>query len=225
MVRQYIASMAGKLRQADGFSLVELIVVAGISTIVLGSALTITALVQRSHSTQMQDTAVEQEARYALDWITGLLRAAGTNPYSITLSDCPAAGTPFQALRMDPDGDGLDDDIRIQADINPLNGALGGLLGACTEAGEDVVIAHDPAALVITRRDMLSLNAGTVAMTDGIFTQLVFTYRDVNRAITAVPDNVVYVGVSVTGRSRAMNPYTSQFTTFTLQSDVRLRAR
>ena len=54
---------------------------------------------------------------------------------------CPAAGTPFQAIRFDPNANGQNDDIRLQMDANPTNGLIGGAAGACNETNEDVTIA------------------------------------------------------------------------------------
>jgi prepilin-type N-terminal cleavage/methylation domain-containing protein len=207
-----------------GFTLIEVLVATAVSTIVLGAAVALTIAAQRGYTSQMQDAGIQQEARYTLEWIASVLRSAGSNTYSITTTQCPAANTAFQAIRMDPDGDGSNDDIRVQADINPTNGVAGGVAGACTEATEDITIAHNPATLEITRQDM-NVDAAPVAMTDPIFTQLQFTYLDFNRVVTAVPAQVAYVVVSVTGRSRVRNSYTGAFTTYTLQTEVRLRAR
>jgi prepilin-type N-terminal cleavage/methylation domain-containing protein len=208
-----------------GFTLIEVLVAATVGTIVLGAAVALAVVAQRGYTTQMQDAAVQQEARYALEWIASVLRPAGANTYNITLNGaCPVANTAFQAIRMDPDADGQNDDIRIQADINPANRVIGGIAGACNEANEDVIIGHNPVTFEITRRDM-NFDATPVAMTDPIFTQLQFTYLDVNRAVTAVPAQVAYIVVSVTGRSRVRNVYTQAFTTHTLQTEVRLRAR
>jgi prepilin-type N-terminal cleavage/methylation domain-containing protein len=207
-----------------GFTLIEVLVATTVGTIVLGAAVALTMTAQRGYTTQLQDAAVQQEARYALEWIAGVVRSAGANPYNITTSSCPSNNTPFLALRMDPDGDGLDDDIRVNADVNPANGLLGGLPGNCTEANEDITIAHNPAALTITRRDR-NLDPAPVAMTEPIFTSLAFTYLRMDRVPTTMVAQVAYVVISVTGRSRVRNPYTDDFTTFTLQTEVNLRAR
>ena len=199
-------------------------IVALISSMVVGSAVMLASQVQRAYSYELNDAAVQQESRFALDWIARTLSPAGSNPYGITLSACPAAGTPFAALTLDPDGDSIHDDIRIQADVNPPNGVVLGLTGACTESGEDVTIAHDPTNLVLTRHDRAT-DATPVAVTDGVFTQLLFTYLTVNRAVTTTPSAIAYVQVNLTGRSRSRNPYTGQFTTFNYRSEIRIRAR
>jgi Tfp pilus assembly protein PilW len=213
-------------RAADerGFSLVELMIVALISSAVIGSAVMLASQVQGVYTHELDDAAVQQEARYALDWMARTLAPAGSNPYGITTSACPAAGTAFAALRLDPDGDGIHDDVRIQADVNPPNGVLLGLAGACTEQGEDVTIAHDPAALTLTQRDM-AVAGGAVPVTDGIFTQLLFTYLTTNRTVTTTPGAIAYVRIDLTARSRGLDIYTGQFDTFTYRSEVRVRAR
>jgi prepilin-type N-terminal cleavage/methylation domain-containing protein len=214
-----------RVRDERGFSLVELLIAAAISALVLGATAALAARMQQSYGTDLDDVAVEEEVRFALDWIARLLRAAGSNPYAITVSPCPAAGTAFQALRLDPDGDGIQDDVRIQADINPPNGILVGSAGACTtEPGEDVTIAHDAGAFVITRQDN-GVDGTPRAMTDPIVTQLRFTYLDTARAATTDPAVIAYAQVSITGRARAWNAERQQFNTKTLQTEVRLRLR
>lgn len=221
-------SAGGRTGDQRGFSLVELLIVAAITSAVIGAAVTLATGVQTVYSYQLNDASVQQEARFALDWIARMLTPAGSNPYNITTSACPAAGTAFAALRLDPDGDTIHDDVRVQADVNPPNGVLLGLAGSCSgtgaESGEDVTIAHDPATNTITRRDMAT-DTAPVAVTDGIFTQLLFTYLTTSRVVTTTPANIAYVQVNLTGRSRSRSPNTGQYTTFTYRSEVRIRAR
>lgn len=212
------------VRSDAGFSLVEVMIVAAISTLVLGSAATLTSGIQRAYTSELDDAAVQQEARYALEWIERTIAPAGNNPYAIATSACPAAGTPFAAIRLDPDGDGVADDIRVQADINPPNGLLTGVGGACVESDEDVTITLDPATSALTRRDMAT-DAAAVAVTDGVFTQLRFTYLTAGRLATVAPDAIAFIRVDLTARSRARNAHTGQFTPFTYQSEIRLRSR
>lgn len=207
-----------------GFTLVEFMIAGAISIAVLGGTVALATQIQQGYSTQLDDVAVEEEARFALDWIARVLRPAGSNPYGIVLSPCPAASTAFQGLRLDPNANGIQDDVRVQADINPPNGLLVGAAAACTEQGEDITIAHDIAASTITRRDH-AIDASGVAMTPPIFTQLRFTYLNAARAATTTPAAIVYAQIRVTGRSEALNPITLQNTTATLETEVRLRTR
>ena len=217
-------TIRGRPRDERGFSLIELMIVAAITSAVLGAAVAMTSDVDKVYTYQLDDATVQQEARFAMDWITRILSAAGSNPYDITVSDCPAAGTTFEALRLDPDGDGIHDDVRVQADVNPPNMLLLGTLGNCTEPDEDVTIAHDPVSLTVTRRDR-AIDATPVPVTSGVFTQLRFTYLTTNRLVTANPDAVAFVQVDLTGQSASVNKTTGQATTFTYESEVRLRAR
>ncbi|MBI4264799.1 MAG: prepilin-type N-terminal cleavage/methylation domain-containing protein [Acidobacteria bacterium] len=214
----------GAVRDERGFTMVEMLIAAGITGAVVGGAIMMATSVQRVYSYELNDAAVQQEARFALDWITRTIAAAGSNPYDITVTVCPTAGT-FQAIRLDPDLDGDDDDIRVQADVNPPNGVLVDSDVSCdAEDGEDVTIAHDPDAMTITREDA-ALDDAPVPVTDGIFTDLQFTYLDTNRAATTNASAVIYVQVSVTAQSRARNPYTGDYTTYTYQTEVRVRGR
>lgn len=219
--RRSIGARAGDAR---GFTLSELIITMGITLTVVGAAVALATNVQRAYSYEMSDATIEQEGRFAMDWITRTLSAAGSNPYRVTVTACPAAGTAFAALRLDPNGNGIQDDVRVQADVNPPNGVVLGLAGACTEVGEDITITHDIANNQLTRWDR-GLEGAPVAVTDQIFTQLRFTYLTTNRVVTTTPAQIAYVQVSLSGRSRARNSYSGQFTTFTYQSEVRVRAR
>jgi Tfp pilus assembly protein PilW len=207
-----------------GFSLVELLIVAFLTTAVVGSAVMMASQVQQGYSHQLDDAGVQQETRFVVDWIAKTLATAGSNPYRIVTSQCPATGTAFQALRFDPDGDGIQDDVRIQADINPPNGLLIGVLGTCNEPGEDITIAHDPQVNAITRLDRAT-DVSPVPMTSGVFTQLLFSYLAADRTATTVPASAAYVRVSLTGRSTAANQNVGGFQTFTYSSEVRLRSR
>ena len=172
----------------------------------------------------MDACAYEEEARFALDWIARVLRQAGANPYGITVSNCPAAGTVFVPLRLDLNANGLDDDIRVNADVGLPNGLLGGDTGACIEADEDLTIALDVTNRTITQQDN-NVDAAPVAMTDGVITGLQFTYLDAARLATANPEAIAFVGVAVTAQSTTMNAQTGLFDTITMSSEVRLRSR
>jgi hypothetical protein len=213
------------LRDARGFTLIEFMIACLITTAVLGGTVMLASQLQQGYATQLDDVLVEQEVRFALDWITRILRSAGSNPYSLSTSPCPTAGTPFQAIRIDPDGDGMDDDVRIQADIAPPNGILGGsVAGTCTEEGEDITIAHDADALTITREDN-NIDDAPQAMTEPIITVLEFTYLDSSRNATADVDLITYVQVQVTGRSKTYNTILGEYPETTLNTEVHVRTR
>lgn len=215
-------SPRGRRNQA-GFTLVELLVATTLSLSVLGAAIMITSQVQKGYDIERESAAARNEAQFAVAAIARELRPAGANPYFITTSACPVSGTAFRPIRRDPDGDGLPDDIRVHSDVNPPNKALGGVAGACTEADEDITIAHEPTTRTVTRRDN-NLNV-TEPLTDGVITNLTFTYLDVNRAVTTNDNSVCFVRVSVTATTRRPDPRTGQFVSFTVTDDVRIRVR
>jgi hypothetical protein len=225
--------IGARARDERGFSLVELMIVGLITAMVIGSAVAMSTQVNKTYSSQMNDAAVQQEARFAMEWITRTLAAAGSNPYGLGPSAaCPAA-LPFTPIWLDPNGNGVQDDVRVHADINPPNGILIGV--ACNEASEDITIGIAnvnplPAPNALTRFDP-ALDAQPVPVTDQVFTQLRFTYFTAAGAATANPALIASVQVNLTGKSRAQldgaGRHTSraQFTTYNYQSIVRVRAR
>jgi Tfp pilus assembly protein PilW len=202
----------------------ELLISAAITIVTLSVAIQVATQVERGYTAQLDAAAVEEEARFALDWIGRTLRSAGSNPYAIVVSSCPAAGTMFLPLRFDPNLNGINDDVRINADVNEPNGLLGGDAGACAESSEDVTIAHDPVANTITMRDN-NTDAAPVVMTAGTISALQFTYLDTNRVVTADPAAVAYVQVAVTAQGTAMNAQGGSFDTTMLTTEVRLWSR
>ena len=218
--------MTGHTRVSDarGFTLAELLVSMAIGSLVVGSAVLLTGQMQKSYGSQIDGAAVQQEARYAMDWISRALVSAGSNPTRMTVAACPVAGTAFSAIRRDPNADGVNNDVRIHADVNPPNGLLGGLAGACTETGEIITIGHDVANRTITRQDH-SVDAAAVGMSDSVITQLLFQYFSANGTVAALDDAVSVVRVTITARTPAIDAYTGQPVTFTTSTDVRLRAR
>lgn len=226
--------MSMNLRNERGFTLAELMVATLVTTLVLGGAVMMTSQVQQSFRRQIEDSAGEQEGRYALEWVSRMIRAAGNNPYSLPpdtpldVTDdtavCPAAGTPYSWLILDPDADGVNNDIRLQTDSNPPDGLLGGAAGGCNQANEDVTVSFDPVTNSITFLDN-NLGGGAAIRTDAVIDNLLFVFKDVNHVSTANPANVIYVETQVTVRTRTINAATGLADTRTLTQEVRLRGR
>jgi Tfp pilus assembly protein PilW len=193
-------------KSEGGFTLVEFMISALVMTLVLGGAVALSMQIQQAYSTRLADEAVEQEARYALDWIARDLRSAASDPYDVIPLN--------QGIWLDPNG-GSDpnDSIRLQADINPADGDI-------ADAGEDVTIALDSANRVITRRDSNGASPVASAMTDGVITDLEFTCFNADGNLTASSELVAYIRVEVTAASGGHNPYSS-----TLATAVRVRTR
>ena len=187
-------------------------IAAALTSLVLGSTVMLATQIQQAYGTQLDDATVEQEARFALEWIARDLRSAGSDPYGIIPVE--------QEVWLDPNGGAdTDDSIRVQADINPPDGDI-------ADERENVTIAFDSVNSVITRQDSNSASdTSAVAMTEPFFTDLSFTFLDSSRTATATSSLVAYVQVQVTAQSRARNPFTGAFTTSTLSTEVRLRTR
>jgi Tfp pilus assembly protein PilW len=208
-----------------GFSLVDMLVGTAIAVVVLTMAIMMARDLERAYAAQMDDAGAREEAQYAVDWIEQMLRSAGSNPYTIGTSPCPTAGTLFQPIRLDPNLNLVNDDIRLNSDVNPPNGRLGGAAGACTESNEDVTIAYDAQNRTITLRDNNTGGGQSLPMTDTLITGLLYTYLDSNRVVTTNPNAIAFVRIAVTAQSRTRDPRTRQFPTYTVTGEVRVRAR
>ncbi|OFW45207.1 MAG: hypothetical protein A3J29_10985 [Acidobacteria bacterium RIFCSPLOWO2_12_FULL_67_14b] len=215
-----------RLRDENGFTLVELLVASVVTVIVLGGAVALASQIQNGYRRQLEDSAAEQEGRYALDWIGRYVRAADNDPYNAPPSACPVAGTAFDAIQWDPDGDTIDNDIRIQTDANPPDGNIGGIAGACDQANEDVTISLDAANNTIVFLDN-NLGGGASTRTDNVIEDLRFVYRDSNHAqpVGMLQSDVVYVETRITIRTRTVDPSTGLAPTRTLSQEVRVRSR
>ena len=209
-----------------GFTIAELLVASVVALLILGGAVTITSQVQSSYRRQMEETAAEQEGRYALDWVSKLIRAAGNNPYMIVTGDCPVAATTFNGLVVDPNGDNVHNDIRIQTDSNPPDRLLGGTLGTCDQPNEDVTVRYDAGTRTI---QFLDNNLGLPAeiRTEPVVTTLEFIYRDGSHNVLANPivsAQVMYVEPRITVRPRAIGNQSGTMTRV-MSQEVRIKGR
>jgi prepilin-type N-terminal cleavage/methylation domain-containing protein len=220
-------------RDERGFTLAELMVATMITTIVLGGAVAMTSQVQRGYRVQMEDAAAEQEGRYALDWISRLIRAAANNPFNIPSdpdedvpgpgNECPVNPTFLEGIIFNPDGDAFADDIRIQTDANPPDGLLGGSDGGCNQSKEDVTISFDPATNRILFADNNTEEESV--QTDAVIDNLEFIYKNDDHEVTANNLNVVYIEVQVRVRTRTIDTSTGSPMTRLLTQEVRIRGR
>ena len=230
------------LRNERGFTLAELLVATMITTVVLGGAVMMTSQVQQSFRRQIEDSAGEQEGRYAIDWVSRLIRAAATNTYGLPLMDdndtpddtlddtaippeCAGADVGYAWLVMNPDGVNGNDDIRIQTDSNPPDGILGGQdATGCNQPFEDVTISYDADTSSITFLDN-NLGEGEQVRTDAVIDGLQFVFKNSKHQTEADADKVVYIETQVTVRTRTINPFTMLPETRLLTQEVRLRGR
>jgi type II secretory pathway pseudopilin PulG len=206
-----------------GFTLVELLLALVVSLAVVGGATVLAGQMQGAYRAQLDAATAQQEGRYLIQQIERYLRAAGNNPYRVTTTNCPLNGTPVIPIRLDPDGDGVHDDVRLQLDGEPTNGLIGGAAGACDEPNEDVTILHDPLNRVVAVRD--NVLDSTRPLSDTVVTGLRFVYRNPSRAITATPSNIAFVETRVTVRTRVNDLTLRSPVTYTVTSEIRVRSR
>lgn len=196
------------MRDERGFTLVEFMIAAAIMTAVLGGTVMLATQMQQAYSTQLDDTTVEEEVRFSLDWIAQALRNAGSNPYSIS----PAL---FVPINMSAGGES----ITLLADINPPDGLT-------TGENEDVTIAFDAGAMAITREDNNGVG-GAEVMTEPVITGLLFTLFDSagNALVDGQEGLAAFVRVRVTGQSQAFSTFLGDGRTMVLETEVRVRTR
>ena len=225
--------MMTKLREANGFSMIELLVATTITVAVVGGAVAMTMQVQNGYRRQSEDAVGEQEARYALEFIGRYIRGAGFNPFNVVDSTCPtgAGNTPLVGVVIDPNIDGVMNDVTLQMDANPPDGLIGGVSGACNQANEHVTIALDADADTIVFQDE-AVGAAATTRTDSVIENLRFVFKEDDREVmdgTAAHPyaeaNVVYIETQITIRSRTINAQTGRPNTRTLSSEVRVRGR
>jgi hypothetical protein len=210
------------LSRDDGMSLIELLISTSLALVVVGTGVMLAAGVQSAYAHDQDDAAVREEAQFALAWIGEVVSTAGSNPYGVVEAECLEANASFAPLQLDPDGNGVHDDLRIQADVNPPNKIVGGPSGWCQEVDEDVTIAFDADTGAIVRDDAAM---GVEAMTAGVFTDLRFSYLTAARTPTTTADAVAFVRVELTAELSGRNPLTGRRATFTYRSEIPLRTR
>jgi len=222
------------LRQENGFTLMELLVASVVTIIVLGSSVALTSQIQNGYRRQLEDSAGEQEARYAMEWIGRYLRSAGNNPFSVTMSQCPGANTPFFGLIVHP---GDNSAITLQSDSNPPDGLIGGESPGCDQINEHVTISFDAdTSTIIFQDDAVGEDATT--RTDSVIGDMQFAYLDSSRnpmalpgagaptaTVTAFQANIFYVQIRITIRTRTIQAGTGLPNTRVLTREVRVRNR
>jgi prepilin-type N-terminal cleavage/methylation domain-containing protein len=219
-----------RLREENGFTLVELLVASAITVVVLGSAVAMTSQIQNGYRRQLEDSAAEQEARYVLEWIGRYVRGAANNPTAAPTTACPGPNVVNVApIQFDPGGDDIDNDIRLMTDANPPDGLFGGPAGVCDQSGEDVTISIDSDENTVT---FLDNNTGgeITTRTDTVIEDLRFVFRNsahgvIDTSVGNAAANVVYVETRITIRSRTIDPASGAPATRTLTQEVKIRSR
>jgi hypothetical protein len=176
----------------------EFLLAAAISAGGLGTTMLVARQMQDPYDIRVETAAARREAEAAVAAVARQLREA--------------------AVRRNPDGDDLPDDIRVR------RAAAGDGVDSRGGPLEDVTIAHDAVTRTITRRDNRT-GAEASIVTLPMITNLTFQYFDGRHAATTADAAVRVVRVSVTATTRGADPRTAHPVSFTASDDVQVRGR
>jgi prepilin-type N-terminal cleavage/methylation domain-containing protein len=202
-----------------GFSLVELVVTVAILTVVMGAAFMLMTRSQTSFDANQSLAEAHQNADFAVNRITELIRGAGSNPDNIGTVDW------LDFLNYVNDGDKTS--IHIMSD---LNGDGDFIDDVSEEAGaqyfimaaEDVYIQYNETDRTLELvNNVPGADTTPVTLAEHILFFEVELYRDMDGN-----ENFKEARVTVeAGPSRAIDAEDPRFRTFTTQSEIRLRNR
>lgn len=95
-----------------GFSIMEVMVAMAIFTVVMAALMSVVIGLQRRFVDQRERVRAQESLRVAQMTLGPLLRAAGADPKNSGLT----------SVNVDPDNDGIFDDLRVKTDFNPIDG-------------------------------------------------------------------------------------------------------
>lgn len=124
-----------------GFTLIELLIAMALALVVLAGLSGVFITQRKAYDVQEQTAEMTQTARAAMDMITRDLMLAGYDPASPPAPKI--TGLPYSATQL-----------QVVADIDGSGDIL--------DPGEDIIYAHNPNSMIITRRDV---NGDNVAHT------------------------------------------------------------
>lgn len=176
--------------EAQGFSLVELLIVSVILVFTLGVIISVITGAQRSYAFERQRMEALNDASAAMNMFGRLIRNAGNN-------------TGLIPVRADPNGDGVFNDIAIAADWYPEDGLL-------DDPYENIQFRTNNGVL-----QKLEPSDGTTwePYLENV-RALTFTYFDANNAVILAPqtNHALIVGVRIQLETTGASPMT--FTSF-----------
>lgn len=185
-----------------GFTLVELILSLSLLTLLMGIVFNLIWRLQRGYTHEKQIAEMQQNQRFAMEFISRTLRTAGNNPEGIALDK----------ITLDSDGNGQNDDIRIESDFNPPDGDI-------LDDGEDVMFRVAESAL--RYRNGPPGMPETVLV--GNITGLTFAAFDGNGNSTADVNLMTRITLTITARTSWASLQTGTAQTKTLSTTINLR--
>jgi prepilin-type N-terminal cleavage/methylation domain-containing protein len=99
-------------RRRAGFSIMEVMVAMAMFTIVMAALMSVVIGLQRRYVDQRERVRAQESLRVAQMTLGPLLRAAGADP----------KGSGLTLVNVDPDNDGIFDDLNVRTDFNPIDG-------------------------------------------------------------------------------------------------------
>jgi type IV pilus assembly protein PilW len=174
-----------KLRNLEGFTLVELMVSMSIGMVIL-AAVTATFMSQtRIYNAQEQINEMQQNARGALDIITREVKMAGYKPNAGGFN-----GVTYSTTQL-----------MIQADLDS-----DGAISTSSTANEQIRYVFDSANQRITR----AVGSGSAQVIAEHISAFTFSYLDTNGTTTTVTADIRQVSISITALTAKPDPnYTS----------------
>lgn len=187
-----------KLRDPNGFTLVELMVSMGIGMVILAAVTTTFMSQTRIYNAQEQINEMQQNARGALDILSRELKMAGYKPNGGGFN-----GVTYSTTQL-----------RVQADLNS-----DGAISTSSTANEQITYAFDNANEQITR----AVGSGSAQILAEHISAFTFNYLDSAGAATTVSANIRQVSITITAKTAKPDPnFTSNggYRTYTMTATI-----
>ena len=170
-----------KLRNIDGFTLVELMVSMGIGMVILAAVTTTFMSQTRIYNAQEQINEMQQNARGALDIINREVKMAGYNPNGASF-----LGVTYSTTQL-----------MIQADLDSTPG-----IDVSITPNERITYAYDATNNRITR----AVGSGSAQILAEHISAFTFGYLDSTGTATTVSANIRQVSISITAITAKPDP-------------------
>jgi type IV pilus assembly protein PilW len=187
-----------KLRNIEGFTLVELLVSMGLGMVILAAVTTTFMSQTKIYNAQEQANEMQQNARGVLDIITRELKMAGYKPNAGTFN-----GVTYSTTQL-----------MVQADLDSS-----GAISTDSTANEQITYAYDSANQRITR----AVGTGGAQILADNITAFTFSYLDGTGTATTVSANIRQVSINITAKTAKPDPnYTSNggYRTYTVSAII-----
>lgn len=187
-----------KLRDPNGFTLVELMVSMGIGMVILAAVTTTFMSQTRIYNAQEQINEMQQKVRGALDILSRELKMAGYKPNGGGFN-----GVTYSTTQL-----------RVQADLNS-----DGAISTSSTANEQITYAFDNANEQITR----AVGSGSAQILAEHISAFTFNYLDSAGAATTVSANIRQVSITITAKTAKPDPnFTSNggYRTYTMSATI-----